>query len=74
MPRLDSQEPMKEIEKAAVFMISVGAAAASKVYQYLNEQDIEQLSAAIAKVQNVESTNINTVNEEFHNMILAQRY
>ncbi|NQU06785.1 MAG: flagellar motor switch protein FliG [Calditrichaeota bacterium] len=62
------------MEKAAVFMISIGAEAASKVYKHLNEDDIEQLSAAIAKVHNVKSTNINSVNEEFHNMILAQRY
>jgi flagellar motor switch protein FliG len=74
MPRLESHEPIKDIDKAAIFMISIGAAAASKVYKYLGEEDIEQLSAAIAKAQNVASASIHSVNEEYHNMILAQRY
>ncbi|MCF7810684.1 flagellar motor switch protein FliG [bacterium] len=74
MPRADSYESIGDIEKAAIFMIAIGAVAASKVYQYLNEDDIEQLSAAIAKVQNVPSSRIHSVNEEYHNMILAQKY
>lgn len=60
--------------KAAIFMISVGVQAAAQIYKHLTERDIERLSAEIAKLENVSSAEIAEVNDEFHNMILAQQY
>ena len=68
------QERMSNLRKAAIFMISVGAGAAAQVYKHLAESDIEKLSGEIARLDNVSSSELHDVNDEFHNMVLAQQY
>ncbi len=55
-------------------MISIGSQAAAQIYRQLSEEDIEKLSAEIARLENVSSSELREVNDEFHHMILAQQY
>lgn len=74
MPRYTHPEQLSSLRKAAVFMVSIGADSAAQIFKYLSESDIERLSAEIARVENVPTKELNEVNDEFHNMILAQKY
>ncbi len=55
-------------------MVSIGSDAASRIYRFLSEEEIEKLSAEIAKLENVSSSELSEVDEEFHQMILAQEF
>ncbi len=74
MPRYTPPEQLSSLRKAAVFMVSIGADSAAQIFKYLSESDIERLSAEIARVENVPTKELNEINDEFHNMILAQKY
>ncbi|HHE46210.1 MAG TPA: flagellar motor switch protein FliG [Bacteroidetes bacterium] len=74
MPRLTVKERLSNLRKAAIFMISIGPEAAAQIYKHLSEQDIEKLSGEIARLENVAASELSNVNDEFHNMILAQQY
>ena len=74
MLKTTAKERLSELRKAAIFMISIGPEAAAKVYRYLNEENIEKLSGEIARLENVPAGELSLVNEDFHNLILAQQY
>ncbi len=61
-------------KKAAIFLVSLGAHASSKVYQYLSESEVERLSREIAMLDGVPSNVLHDVNQEFHQMVMAQQY
>lgn len=65
---------MSSLRKAAIFLVSIGAKAASLVYKYLSDDEIERVSTEIARLDNVTSHEVTSVNEEFYHMILAQEY
>ncbi|HEB84418.1 MAG TPA: flagellar motor switch protein FliG [Bacteroidetes bacterium] len=68
------QEPLSGLKKAAIFMVAVGAEASSKVYQHLSENEVEKLTAEIARLESIPSSVLEQVNREFHEMVLAQQY
>jgi len=74
MARASTTTRIANLRRAAIFMISVGSNAAAQIYKFLPEQDIEKLSSEIAKLDNVSSSELAEVNEEFHTMVLAQQY
>ncbi|MFH0764843.1 MAG: flagellar motor switch protein FliG [Calditrichota bacterium] len=63
-----------DLRRAAIFMVSIGAAAASRIFRYLHEEEIENLTAEIAKLDNISADELQRVNDEFHHMALAQDY
>jgi len=74
MAKTVSSVRLTNLRKAAIFMISIGSQAAAQIYRQLSEEDIEKLSAEIARLENVSSSELREVNDEFHHMILAQQY
>ncbi|MDK9700068.1 MAG: flagellar motor switch protein FliG [bacterium] len=60
--------------KAAIFLVALGMKAASGVYKYLTDAEIEMLTTEIARLDNIPSHVIQSVTEEFHQMVLAQEY
>jgi flagellar motor switch protein FliG len=61
-------------QKAAILLISLGREASSKVFNNLPEEEIEQLTLAIANVHKVDNKEKEEVLKEFHEMCIAQDY
>ncbi len=61
-------------EKAAILMISVGKDYAAKVYKYLSDEEIEQMTLSITSVRRVEPEIKESVVQEFIQMCIAQKY
>lgn len=61
-------------EKAAVLVISLGKDASSKIYKYLSNDEIEQLTLSITGLTKVGSNDKETVVNEFYELCIAQRY
>jgi flagellar motor switch protein FliG len=61
-------------QKAAILLISMGKEMSSKVFSHLSEEEIDQLTLAIANVRKVDSKEKEDVLKEFHEMCIAQDY
>lgn len=61
-------------KKAAAVVISLGTEAASQIYKYLREEEIEQLTLEIAMMQDLTAEQMEGVLDEFYNLCLAQKY
>jgi flagellar motor switch protein FliG len=61
-------------QKAAILLISMGREASSKVFNNLPDEEIEQLTLAIANIHKVDNTEKEEVLKEFHEMCIAQDY
>ncbi len=62
------------LQKAAILLISMGREASTKVFNHLSEEEIEQLTLAIANIQKVDPKEKQEVLQEFHEMCIAQDY
>ena len=60
--------------KAALVIISLGPEKAAKLYHYLKDDEVEQLTIEVASVQNVDNEKIQGVINEFYELCLAQNY
>lgn len=60
-------------QKAAAVIISLGAESASNVYRYLHEEEIEQLTFEIARLQHLNSNQIEDVLLSFYQICLTQK-
>lgn len=61
-------------EKAAILMITLGKDHAAKLYQCLNEDEIDQLTLAITSIRRVEPEVKAAVLEEFYEVCMAQKF
>lgn len=61
-------------EKAAVLMITIGKDYAAKIYKYLSEEEIEQLTLGITNVRRVEPEIKESIADDFIQMCVAQKY
>lgn len=62
------------IQKAAVLMVALGDDAASSIFKYLEEDEIQQISREIALTRHVTPEVSDDILEEFHTMSLAKSY
>ncbi len=60
-------------EKAAAIVISLGAENASKVYKYLREEEIEQLSLEISKLERLSSDEMKEIVNDFYGLCITQK-
>jgi flagellar motor switch protein FliG len=60
--------------KAAVMMVTLGAEACAQIFRTLEEDDIEVLTAEIARLDGITSETRERVLEEFHQMAVAQKF
>ena len=67
-------EKLSGMRKAAIFLVAIGSKAAAEIYRHLSERDVELLTTEIAKLESIPSSVLNTVNNEFYQMVLAQKY
>ncbi|NLN81186.1 MAG: flagellar motor switch protein FliG [Clostridiales bacterium] len=61
-------------KKAAAIIIDIGVENAAKVYRYLRQDEIEQLTVEIASLQNIKPDTIEDILNEFYDLCLAQKY
>ncbi len=60
--------------KAATVVLSLGVEQASKVYKYLRQEEIEQITMQIATLENLSPQAVDNTMEEFYNLCMAQKY
>ncbi len=62
------------LQKAAVLLITLGPDKSSKVFKYLKDEEIEQLTLEIANTRSVSQALKEEVLDEFYEVCLAQQY
>lgn len=60
-------------QKAAAVIISLGVENASKVYQYLNEEEVEQLTLEVAKTSHLSAEETNEILKSFYQLCVTQK-
>lgn len=61
-------------QKAAMLIIALNVENASEVFKHLDNSEVEMISTEISKVRNIPSQTVDTVMEEFYNMVTAREY
>ncbi|WAM33452.1 flagellar motor switch protein FliG [Caldicellulosiruptor morganii] len=61
-------------QKAAMLLIALGPERSSRVFKYLKEEEIEELTLEIANIRTVSPEQKRAILEEFYNLCLAQEY
>jgi flagellar motor switch protein FliG len=61
-------------QKAAVFLVSLGSEVSSEIFKHMREDEIEQLTFEIARLDKVESDDKDRVLMEFQEMMMAQGF
>lgn len=67
---------MKKItptQKAAAVIVALGSENASKVYKFLNEDEIEQLTVGVSKLQRMSTEDMNDIVDDFYGLCLTQK-
>lgn len=64
---------LSQEQKAAAVIVSLGVDKASKLYKYLGQEDLEQLTVEIARLGHIEAETTETVLDEFYKECLTQK-
>lgn len=72
MPASQSKK-LTPTQRAASIMITLGADRASKIYQFLKDEEIEQLSIEIAKLDRITPEEMQSNIEDFYGLCVTQK-
>ncbi|HNR87271.1 MAG TPA: flagellar motor switch protein FliG [Spirochaetota bacterium] len=61
-------------QKAAVFLVSLGSDVSSEIFKHLREDEIEQLTFEIARLDKVDPEDKDRVLQEFQELMMAQEF
>lgn len=61
-------------QKAAIFLVSLGSDVSAEIFKHLREDEIEQLTFEIARLDKVEPDDRDNVLQEFQEMMMAQDF
>ena len=61
-------------QKAAVFLVTLGSEIASEIFKHLREDEIEQLTFEIARLESIEPQERDQGLMEFHELMMAQEF
>lgn len=61
------------VQRAAAVVIALGADQAAKVYKFLREDEIEQISFEIAKMERMSSDEMTAIIEDFYGLCITQK-
>ena len=70
---MSSRTKLSPPERAAAVVVALGAENASKVYKYLREEEIEQLSFEISKLQKLSSEEMEEIISDFYGLCVTQK-
>ncbi|WP_085523980.1 flagellar motor switch protein FliG [Tuberibacillus sp. Marseille-P3662] len=65
---------MNSKQKAAILMIALGSDVAASVYQYLSDEEVEQLTLEMANVRKIDKDAKQEVMNQFYQLALGQEY
>lgn len=60
--------------KAAIFIVTIGPEISSEIFKYLKEEEIEQLTFEIARLDKVDPSEKEKVLSEFQELMMAQEF
>ena len=66
-------EKLTSKQKAAAIIISLGADDASKIYKFLKEDEIEQLTFEISRLQHLNPQVVEETLKDFYDLCLTQK-
>jgi len=66
---INNVEDLSGAQKAAIFIMNVGSKTASKVMNHLKEKEIEAITLAIASMQNIKPSVVNSVMNEYYRIM-----
>lgn len=69
-----SKKVLSGKQKAANFFIFLGPEKSAKIFQHLNEEEIEQVTLEIANVRQVSNDKVDEIFREFYEMALASQF
>ncbi len=69
-----TETPPKGVRKAAILLVLLGEEIASQIYRHLPQEDLEQLTQAIAELQAIDPKTALAVLEEYHRLDITQDY
>lgn len=69
-----SKEQINGIQKAALLMIALDIETAAAVLKYLDPEQVEKISAEITRVKNIPSKVVDSIMQDFYDMITAREY
>ncbi len=69
-----SKKTLTGRQKAAIFLVSLGPEVSSEIFKHLREEEIEQLTFEIARLDKVEPSDKDKVLMEFQELMLAQEF
>lgn len=62
------------LKKAAIVLVALGTNASSKIFQKLNDEEVEKITTEIARLEGVPNEVREGVLEEFHHLTMAQQF
>ena len=68
--------PRRELtrqQKAAAIIVSLGTEKASRLYQYMDPEDVEQITLEVAKLGHLDSATTEEVLNEYYQMCLTNK-
>ena len=68
-----AQQKLSSIQRAATAIVAMGADCASGVYKYLKEEEVEQLSLEIAKLDRLAPEDMQGTIEDFYGLCVTQK-
>lgn len=66
-------EGMSPVSRAAAVVVALGAEAASSVYKYLSEEEIESISLEVARLKRLSPEELDAVMEDFYGLCVTQK-
>jgi flagellar motor switch protein FliG len=71
---IHSKEQINGIQKAALLMIALDVETAASVFKYLDAEQVEKISVEISRVKNIPSKVVDSVMQDFYEMVTAREY
>lgn len=68
-----TKSKLTALQRAAVIIISLGAQRASDIYKFLKEEEVEQLSLEIAKMERLSEEEMQETIEDFYGLCVTQK-
>jgi len=72
--KFQRQPEITGVQKAALLLIALNIETAASVFKYLDPEQVEKISAEITKVKNIPSSTIDSVMQDFYDMVTAREY
>lgn len=67
------RQKLSASERAAAIIIALGSDNASKVYKHLRDEEVEQISLEIAKLENISTDDLKEIVDDFYGLCLTQK-